>query len=503
MPRQFTVRARIEAQDKATPEVKKAERSFAGLLSTISTKTVAAVAAGVAAFRLFTSAIGAAVRAAQEQQDAVAKLNAALDALGPSAGAASKQLQDQAAALQKVTAVGDETILEMTALALGFTRSADAAQKLVSAALDFSAGAGISFEEATRRLGRSLSGSVEDVAKFATEIKDLDAAALAAGGAIELIGERFGGVAQAQAQTFSGRIQSLKNSFSDFLETIGDGIIKNEEFGEALESLTRLISDPNLINSVTTLTTQFATFTGAVAGAIVKLAEWGHAAFEFQTASDIFIAGLDGTRESFDKLQNATTNAATVTDDLTEAQKRNREESERGNKQRQTDLEEARKLAEQLGVTLERDLVEAEKKEAAALGRLHELYLRGVITAKDLTAAKATQAEAARELAPAIEFEAAAMASANSSANSLLSTQRQLTAETRRAGEAAVLTSRQFDALAESSGRAAAVGAAVAGGGIISNAGSNGRGGRVRLPGGGSRLIDPGLGGGRSIGRGL
>ncbi len=493
MARDFTVRARIQAKDEATPTVRKAERSFAGLLSTISTKTVAAVAAGVAAFRLFTSAISAAVRAAQEQQDAVSALNAALDTLGPSAGAASKQLQEHASALQSVTTTGDEAILRMTALALGFTKSADAAAKLVSAALDFSAGAGISFEEATRRLGRSLSGSVDDVAKFVTEIKDLDAATLAAGGAIELIGERFGGVAAAQAQTFSGRIQSLKNSFGDFLGTIGDGIIKNKEFNDALESMTRLISDPNLINSVVTLTTQFATLTGAIASAIVKVGEWSRAAFEFQTANDTYIAGLDGTRESFDKLQNATSNAATATDGLTEAQRRNREENERGSKQRQTDLEEARKLAEQLGVTLERDLVEAEKKEAEALGRLHQLYIKGVITAQDLATAKATQAEAARELAPAIEFEAAAMASANSSASSLLSTQRQLTTETRRAGEAAVVTSRQFDALAASSGRAAAVEAAVAGGGFISNAGSNGRGGRVRLPGGGSRLIQPGL----------
>jgi hypothetical protein len=61
----------------------------------------------------------------------------------------------------------------------------------------------------------------------------------------------------------------------------------------------------------------------------------------------------------------------------------------------------------------------------------------------------------------------------------------------RNAGETAVTTAIQFDALAASAGRAAAISAATAGGARLVQGGT-----RIRLPGGGSRLTsEPGFGG--------
>lgn len=179
----------------------------------------------------------AALQGAIAQEQAVTAIATALATTGELSRETITDFENLASSLQSVTGVGDELILQQAALAQGFTQNADLTKELTQAALDFSRGANISFEEATRRLGRSLSGSIDDVSKFDARIKTLTKDQLAAGDAIRLLGERFAGVAAAEAKNFGGALSIVQQNVGDFLESLGELITKSPLIVELLNRI--------------------------------------------------------------------------------------------------------------------------------------------------------------------------------------------------------------------------------------------------------------------------
>lgn len=159
------------------------------------------------------------IDAAIKQEDAIDRLNTALRNAGQFSTEISEDIQQFASDLQSVTAVSDDSILSMIGLAQSFVTTAEEAKELTAAALDFSVGAGISFEESIRRLGRGVQGASGDIANFAPEIRNLTREQLKAGDATRILAERFKDTAL--VKTFSGRIQQLSNLFDDLLANIG------------------------------------------------------------------------------------------------------------------------------------------------------------------------------------------------------------------------------------------------------------------------------------------
>ena len=243
MARSTTIRARIEATDRASGKIKKVERGFSGLASKIKTGYVVGLAAATAAVAAFTRVLGSSVDAAAKQEAAVNKAASAMQTAGTFSKSALKEVEGFASALQKVSTVGDETALELFALARGFTSTNQAAQDIVRTSADFAKAADIGMTEAVRRLGRAVHGSTEDVAKFAPEIANLTKTQLQAGEATKILGQRFAGLAAAELRTFDGRLQQLKNSFGDLLESFGSWITKSETARVVMEGLTRAFDD--------------------------------------------------------------------------------------------------------------------------------------------------------------------------------------------------------------------------------------------------------------------
>jgi hypothetical protein len=197
----------------------------------------AAAAAGIAAAFAGRAIIGAAAK----QQDAVNNLNASLRRTGQFSAEISQDLQNFASSLQAVTTVGDETTLELLALSQAFGFSAEQSKVATEAALNLAAAAGISAEEATRRLGRTISGSIEDVSKFAPAIKNLTKEQLAAGDAALLLNNALAGAAAAQRNTFSGAVTALANDFGDLLEAIGSLVTSSPAIVGAFNGISKVL----------------------------------------------------------------------------------------------------------------------------------------------------------------------------------------------------------------------------------------------------------------------
>lgn len=221
----------------------KASSAFDTFQGVLAANVATAVLRGVknVASDLFRTFVTDGVRAAQVQEDAINELNAALAASGDFSQEASDDLQNFASELQKSSVIGDETTLKMLALAKSFGASNESAKELVKGGLGLSIAANLSLEEAIRRVGRASSGSIEDIAKFAPEIRNLTKEQLAAGGAAEILAEKFGGLAAQQTQTFSGAITQLQNTFGDLTETTGNSIVKNQTLINVIKTITKEI----------------------------------------------------------------------------------------------------------------------------------------------------------------------------------------------------------------------------------------------------------------------
>ena len=167
------------------------------------------------------------IAAAALQEDAVNRLNAALVSSGTFSKEASQDLQNYAAAMERTTVFGDELILQQLALAKAFGATNEGAKDVVTAATELAIAADINLTEAVRRVGRAFSGSIEDVAKFAPEIKNLTKEQLRAGDASKELIKALTGGAAAQLNTFSGLMKNLGNRFGTLQEEIGKILISS------------------------------------------------------------------------------------------------------------------------------------------------------------------------------------------------------------------------------------------------------------------------------------
>ena len=238
--RTFKVKARIEAEDRASGEVRKVQSTFGRLTSSLKRNALAiglSLGGAVLAFRGLTRAIGSTINAAQEQEDSVRALDAALIPLGATAEGVSKRLQEQAAALQQVTKFGDETIIRGQALIASFTRNEEEIQKATIAALDLAAATGTDLKAAFLLMGRAASGETSTLSRYGIILDEGIPKSEKFAAALAKINEQFGGQAQEQAKTFSGVIAQLTNAFGDLQEKLGESITQNDDVLEGLKSL--------------------------------------------------------------------------------------------------------------------------------------------------------------------------------------------------------------------------------------------------------------------------
>ncbi len=200
--------------------IDKASAGLKGLSGSIDVlkRNWLAVAAAVSAVTAF---IADSVKAFAEQESAVSKLNVALKNQGVVGNAASKSMQEYAEALQKTTAFSDEAIIEGQALLTTFGLLGQANKDATKAALDLSVGLGMDLHSAMMLVGKASQGNTAMLGRYGIKISDTLPPAQKFAAALGEINARFGGAAQAQAGTFTGRIEMLKNAFNDFQEKIG------------------------------------------------------------------------------------------------------------------------------------------------------------------------------------------------------------------------------------------------------------------------------------------
>lgn len=181
------------------------------------------------------------VRAAMKQQDVVERLNITLKATGHAAGLSKNELLKQAAAIQKVTRYGDESIIALQTMLLTFKSiRGDEFRRATEAALDMAtaeaavSGRAVDLTAVSIRLGKALNDPLLGLTalsrvgvQFTEEQKSLIETLVKTGKTAEAqrvilkeLEAQFGGMSR-DVNTASGALKQMWNALGDVAEMIG------------------------------------------------------------------------------------------------------------------------------------------------------------------------------------------------------------------------------------------------------------------------------------------
>ena len=170
------------------------------------------------------------------QEQAVSNLNAVLAATGGTVGMTSQELQDMASSLQSVTTFGDEAIIGMNAVLLGFRSiTGDQFTRTTEAIMDMSQVMGQDLVSSANMVGKALDSPTQGMAALSRVgfvwtdqqremVKAMEESGDLMGAQEVILGElekAFGGAARAAGETATGSFDQLANSLGDLKEELG------------------------------------------------------------------------------------------------------------------------------------------------------------------------------------------------------------------------------------------------------------------------------------------
>jgi len=204
-----------------------------GKLSTV----LKAVGAAFVANKILDG-ISSITSAAAEAEASSSRMANALKLSGDFSEQNVKAFEALAVQIQRTTSFDDDLILSQVAVAKQFGATNAEAEKLILAATDLSAATGQDLSSAVQLLGKSLDGTAGRLGETIPEVQKLTAEQLAAGGAIDLVANRFRGAAENELLTFNGVIKQLSNNAGNLVESFGDVIVKNDAVKVAIKGIT-------------------------------------------------------------------------------------------------------------------------------------------------------------------------------------------------------------------------------------------------------------------------
>jgi phage-related protein len=161
------------------------------------------------------------VKQAADSEQAFKNLAEAVERSGTSwtsVGGATRQYLTQ---LQATTVYSDEALAGIVERLLTFGLTYDQAMKAAGAALDLAAAKHMDLESAASLVGKAIDGNTAILKRYGVDVEVAKDATDKFTPVITALNEQFGGAAQAQAQTYAGIQERLKNATSELGEKIG------------------------------------------------------------------------------------------------------------------------------------------------------------------------------------------------------------------------------------------------------------------------------------------
>ena len=189
-----------------------------------------------AAWGSMVAFVGSSVAEFAEGEAANRKLAQSLEGLGQATPRVGAYMSDLAEQFSNTTKYSGDLITEMEALLIqvGQVLPADM-QGALTAATNLASGLGIDLEQATQKVAQAFAGNAEGLKKFGINIDDARLKAEGMPYVLDEISRRFGGQAQAEMDTYAGKIAALANKWDDVKEAYGKAITESPFLAAALQ----------------------------------------------------------------------------------------------------------------------------------------------------------------------------------------------------------------------------------------------------------------------------
>jgi len=275
------IRYIITVDDKGTPVVKKFEGevgklaettskratpAFAGLWKQIAVGVIS-VAAVSKAFRAMKDFMGDSVKAAAAQELAERNLADALSVTGRNVDALMPRFKNFANAIQDQTIYTDDAALSAMSLMAQLTDlDAEGLQQATRGAAGLASVFKVDLQSAATLVAKGLAGNVGALSRYGIQVDknlSMEEKRVEILRQLSLMYER----AKGETNTFAGALTQLKNQWGEVQETVGNAIVKNQAFRDAIKDLTEKVR--NLAQSE-----DFKLWLSIIIDGLMKAVEW-------------------------------------------------------------------------------------------------------------------------------------------------------------------------------------------------------------------------------------
>lgn len=473
----FRQRVVFELVDEASAPARRIGASLEGIKGTLVALGAGAIVSK--AFGALKEVLTAGAEGAAEAETATVRLRAALEAAGGGASAFADSLGRQAEAIQRLGIVNAEAVNSVQSLLANVGVAGSQLEQATQASVDLSAALGLSLDTAAVQVGKTLSGVAGDLGRLVPELAALSTESLKAGEGIRVLADRFAGQSAQQAETYANSINRLKEALAETAEVIG-GSGANAGVSASIRALAAAIEDANQVAEGSPLTSFFGDLKQGALDLTTTLVVQGTTILE---TVGLFGQQTDATREAVAASREA---EAAFQQEARAIEAR--AAAQRAAAEAESAFVEATK---ELGVVLESEVNAKLEENADLLEQADELYRRGVITRRDFEEVQRAIAEAEvllnAELSGSVEALTAVengYLTAGQAADEFNRRTSAVADSANRATASVVQLGNALGVVARSQGSQALVDAAVAAGNTPILGGT-----RIRLPGGGSRLV--------------
>ena len=286
----LSILADVDQLNKSLKAANNDVQTSSSKISDFGKKAGLAFAAAAAAAGAYAIKIGIdGVKAAIADEAAQVKLAGALRNATGATDAQVASVEKQILKMSLATGVSDDKLRPaMARLALS-TSDAGKAQDLLTLALDISAQTGKPLEGVANALGKAYDGNTAALGKLGIGLSSAELKSMSFTEVQEKMSQLFAGAAQANANTFAGRMERLKVTFDEAKETIGFALLP------ILEKLMGFMTT-YVIPIVEKVSNSFSGNSGGLTSYITTLG---------QTISRVFMPIWDGLVKAFGYVKDA------------------------------------------------------------------------------------------------------------------------------------------------------------------------------------------------------
>lgn len=164
------------------------------------------------------------IKAAAENEAAMAKLTKQLDLLGLAADAG--RVQTFIDTLSRASGVADTELYPSFSNLVRITGDTDYAMQLLGTALDTAVGTGKPLSSVVEAIGKAAGGTTGPLSRLVPELKNIAGDGASADAVLAALSSRFQGQYKTAAETYEGKIARVGVAFDELKESFGTGFLE-------------------------------------------------------------------------------------------------------------------------------------------------------------------------------------------------------------------------------------------------------------------------------------